>query len=55
MSTTKNPASFMMIVVTASIEKKMPAVYFEQGYKQTCTAYKTGVGNESSSMGQEDH
>ena len=40
MSTTKHPASIMMLGVVASNGEKMPPVWFERGYRLTSAVYK---------------
>ena len=39
-STTKHPASVMMLGVVASNREKMPTVWFPRGYRLTSAAYK---------------
>ena len=39
-TTTKHPASFMMLDFVASIGQKMPPVLFKLGYRLTSAAYK---------------
>ena len=53
-STTKHPASIMMLGVVASNGENMPPVWVERGYRLTSVVHRS-FGDESSSMVQKDH
>lgn len=46
MSTTKHPASVMMLFVGASNGEKMPPVWFESGYRLTEADYRVILAME---------
>ena len=52
-STTKHPASIRLLDVVASNGEEMPQAWFERGYR-LCRLQRR-FGDETSSMGQEDH